>query len=269
MHTNIIIAAVLFLVSSAGAYVIWYIVRGRRKKLGRAAGTPAPGGREEEKPDAKDKPSRPYCYPKINDVMGFEFVTVVKVPDELLADKAEVKKSWTDTPAVGLTAVSGAEPVNDEDEIHDTTEPRDYYADGNAADAAAAYGPADPAEVEEGDISQEDINAINSISVNWGIREEEDRTFDDEAMNAIINSHPEMIEDTEHGEDDYRTARNVELERRIFGMQEDIATVEEENAGGFGSSMLDDDEQPEGESADGGAGYVDGATMPPDELPEI
>lgn len=275
MSPNVIIAAFLFLLSSIGLYVIWYIVRGRRKKLEREALASAPDkGTEAAAEEAPEKkmPSRPYSYPKINDVMGYDFVTVVDVPVELLSDNKPAKLKFEDAPAIGLTAVSNEAAVNEEDEIHDTTQPRDYAE----SEEAEAGGYADGEErdvVEDGDIAMEDIDAINSMNINWDSRDEEDGT-DDETLNAIMDHNAGMIEEAELNEENTRVARIVEIERRMAQMTENVIDVEDKGDSGFGDEMMgsepdETDGQDGAETTDEGGEGADSAPLAPDEIPDI
>lgn len=239
MSLNIAIAIFLFGVSSLGTYVIWYIVRGRRKRLE----TQAPADKTEQKPEKEKKESgKPYSYPKINDVMGYDFVTVVDVPKELLSQKKE-EKQWENAPAVGgLRAVSAEGRREDEDEIHETGGQNGYgdkgqeYADENEVYYNEEGEPVET--VGESDMSMEILEAINSNQLaNWNGRDDEDG-YPEETFDLVLDNNRGMIEEYNPEDPDITSnARDIEQMRRM--MMEDKAKIDEEETFNF-SEMLDE-----------------------------
>lgn len=121
---NVLIAAFLFLLTVFGLYLIWYIARGKH-----VAEKKAQESREKEKqgkarPKARKTASvagrDSYCYPKINDIMGYEFVKVVNVPADLVGpvnnepEPAPKEKTWGDTAGIGMTKRSVSAVNGDE-----------------------------------------------------------------------------------------------------------------------------------------------------------
>lgn len=95
MSSLINIAVLLLALAATGflAYGTWYVARGRHlRERRRRREAPDTYNRNEKEPEKKDAvraeektlpPEKEYCYPSINDVMGYEFVTIVRVKDSL------------------------------------------------------------------------------------------------------------------------------------------------------------------------------------------
>ena len=120
---NLFLAIFLFSLTTASGYVVWYIIRGQRDREMREIRNLNPDDDAQE-PSKKAKKKKlkwglekdAYCYPDINDVMGYEFVSVIKVPGELTknqkaAQKPEEKRpTWETARGIGgLMTVSYSE----------------------------------------------------------------------------------------------------------------------------------------------------------------
>ena len=116
---SLVIAVLLVLLSSLIVYMTWYVIHGRKVRSRKA-----PEADAEPRGDKKHNKTRwgvdkdSYCYPSINDVMGFEFVKVVKVDDAQPAQQNEpnVKPSWEESRGAGLMTVSSNETTQEREE---------------------------------------------------------------------------------------------------------------------------------------------------------
>lgn len=218
--TNIIFAVILATVTLAVAYVTWYVVYGRSLKIRKMNAESEEGeetqGRKPAKGDGKyDRKS--YCYPSINDDMGYEFVTVQKIPDFLLKKekvKAEEETpSWDETSGTGLSAVSSRGNDNDEEDgyygIEEETgegnklpdKPQrengrnDSYSDDDDDGMDEHIG---DSELEKHDeiVTVLNINAdeLEQISNwDWG-NDEQDEEISDEQLSSIVANNPGQVE---------------------------------------------------------------------------
>lgn len=194
------------------AYVIWYTVRGRRGKASR--GGDKNNSAKEENGGKKlpwGVPKDAYCYPAINDVMGYEFIHVVKVGDELKEDNRTEKEKTEDIikhqimpgmTAVGVTAVNTEE--SEGEEIPDDYSPENKIStrrnrptspvrDDRKANADDEQ--AEEPEVEKINIEQKDLDYLATMSSEigwWPTDEEEYVEGQDEAFNLINGHHLSM-----------------------------------------------------------------------------
>lgn len=222
---NIAIAALLFMLTCAAAFVSWYIVRGRRKH---AAKKERQQNDSKEKEQAAAKGKNSYSHPAINDLMGFEFITVVDVPKELLEDKRknketapeEEKTSWENSRGLGMTAAGTDEAVS-EDDIHDFTQPR-----GNAEKEKDGQEEKSFPEVMEEDVTPLQLEAINRLPGEWGHRDI-DEELPDETVDIILDRNRDMLESRELTPEDLRAARDRELAERMFAFDNSASKAEE------------------------------------------
>lgn len=108
MFENLLIATILFLVTAASAYSLYYVLVGRHFKARRNG----PASDREDVPDGPQDADRQtgiskdsYCYPKINDTMGYEFVKVIQIG---AAHKEKEEMTWDKSTS---TIMSPTRPV--------------------------------------------------------------------------------------------------------------------------------------------------------------
>ena len=261
---NIVIAAILFLLTSLSLYVVWYIVRGHSKKMKRLSRTEADRmekGTPNEEAQGGNIPKDSYCYPKINDIMGYPFISVVRVPQELISDasKTDREPEWGGSESIGLKAVPAGKEEKEVDEDEPwLNEDRDrvinQWNQGNKGREATPPSPADEHEtVDLGEnVSGEDVEMLDQLGsmTEWTNRDFADSIPDDE-LNAVINNNGDLIDQPELTDEDYRTAQEAEALQRMRELEE--RNIQTEGMGNLGAefmSMLDDEDEDEDE--DGG-----------------
>lgn len=276
---NIIIAIVLFLMTSLTGYILWYIVRGhsKRETVNESKNGQDKGKTNKKEPgtDNNGKISKDaYCYPKINDVMGYEFVTVVNIPPELTQDKPKTTQKvedWSSSSGIGLQAVSGQEGIND---------------DGNEApmisDDDSRYGKNSRPEkvfenvrtktdeqeneyevVEESEISSEEIQMLDNMNTDWVNREYDDPNVEDDYLNAIIDNNPEMFEQPVNDEETNRISLETKALQKMQAFEESLAN----NSGDIGMDILE--QLGEMDNFDEGPDTGQDGTIDEDDIPEI
>ena len=224
MIVNIIIAVLLSVLSILLTYAIWYIVRGRAKK-DRLSGGKNKGG----KAPAPQGPYGPqsYCYPKINEVMGYDFVTVVGIPAELRKPAARKDKSWADTPGIGMKTVRNYNAESPEDEIYPDDNPSPETPQNATAPSKPGPTPEENAreEVEQTEVipsaynmSPEEMAAINSMA-DWTNRDFDAERGDD-YWNNILDENEDLVEEGEISPEDLQTAREREALLAIKEMED-------------------------------------------------
>lgn len=237
MIKTVVIAVALSLLTFVCGYLLWYIFRGSRRR--RARGLAPMKGSEEPKEEETDTVGPwgfgkdAYCYPKINDVMGFDFVKVVKVPDELRGVKGG--KRVTDSPAQldagaarpTVTATRTSRPsTEDIDNVPYPERAEDRYLPSRR-DETPAPQITEP-RVEDDDTVEEvsreesisvDIQAdLENIQFQWNHRDY-DEAFNDDLCAEIIEDgqrsgaiidDPEIEDDTEQRIEDMREFQRMQ-----------------------------------------------------------
>jgi hypothetical protein len=285
----IIVAFLLFVATLVVSYVIWYAIRGRRlrerdaalkaaEKKGRAE-----GARKKAKSSAKGKwgvGKDSYCYPGMNDVMGYEFISVVKVDENLTnPGEPETKKdsspagapgrSWDNSTGIGLTTV----PTED----HQT-----QAYDGETDVSYPESNPDVEKETENDKLEKDDLrepaqetefveSELNRfIFGGWSSNDEDDggASEDDLVISAMNNSGNEMFEEPGdcqetvkriHSELKELTAAAPEYESMVKSFQERdtsrksdsakriLQELDETNVGEVGMETEEQDKEPENE----------------------
>ena len=257
---NLILAILLFLLTTLILYAVWYIVRGRSIKE-RAAKDGDRRKEESQEGKGKDYAEKiskdSYCYPTINEMMGYEFVSVINVPDELVDDIKEdtlAPSDWEQSHGVGLTAVPGLEgPKAQEND--------DPYPENDEESRRITWGSPSGAEkpiqteedkgyetsVADIDISDEELNYLTGVNQEWAHREYDDTSIDDVIFNNVLDNNPEMIERSEPTEEDLRTSMEREQIRLMREAEEKLADIDngmDEAAGildGLDEPSIDDE----------------------------
>ena len=279
---NFLFAAILYVVSTIMVFAIWSVVTGRRRK---GRGKP----QEKRKPDAGAQDRKDdaggrwgvgkdaYCYPSINDVMGFEFVSVVKV-DKSLAPagekqpKEEPRRSWEESQGIGTKRVSVTAVENGED----AERMRREIEEGNNIDSfmmeqgsGSAEDHDDGAEAmtKETDVSAKDLDDL-SRSVEWKTGGWSNRDWDevmsDQEFADLVDNHPDMIEEQKKDEENLRIAREAEALARYAELQQGLIERDEQSVRAFTEGILDELEEGDSETESDFE-----AEIREDDLPEI
>lgn len=214
----IVIAFVLFLLTFSLGYVL---LRARRSAAAARRGKTQKEKKEDGENAQKEKP-RPagrwgvskdsYCYPKINDMMDYEFVKVIQV-DEKLRPAFKKKEDLpqpgpeeenTGTPAVrpGISAVS-SEQRNDEsgnviEEVPEEPKPAPVEDDEyeSSIDAATAR----------------DLENLGDSFNPWQSKDY-DNSYYDQIIEQNLNDFPETIDEPDEVSEE---ARNMARENQNF-----------------------------------------------------
>lgn len=229
--TSLAVAAVLFLLTLSLAYAFWYRIRFHRKDAsvdppGKKPDGPAVERAAEPQPTATKKYKKgDYCYPGINDVMGFEFVKVISVPENLKPPTAvhapapaPEPPAWDKTPSLGAEldkedeeklAVEAAPAEASREDIQnlddqDTARAYDHYVEETPERPVSA--PADEGEPEEengNDLSDEDYFALSNGAANieWPENVNDDTLYDD-----YLDDNPDMVDNTDSEREAVRLA---------------------------------------------------------------
>lgn len=228
MIANIIIASLLFLLTTALTYAAWYLVRGaRRKKTAlKEKDTTQQQDPQEQYDGAYGKQS--YCYPKINEVMGYDFVTVVRVPLVQKAAPQPKRIAYDQTSMIGFTngAVTASSSAQDEDEAMIREDDMETAAGMQETQSAQGHQPnrQEPltATMDEQSVSVEDIELLNKATLcDWPNRDM-DETVTDEYVDEMINQNSDRIEESEPNEEQLRLSREQEALRRNSQMEKDL-----------------------------------------------
>lgn len=262
---NIAISFILFLLTSLIIYSIWYIIRGHSRK----GNANASQEQIKENPiDAKGKgiPKDSYCYPKINEVMGYDFISVVQVAQELLEDTPpEEQKKWDETEGIGglktLTKedskiINEDEPWLDDDQESKATSRKNQQKPN---DDTPENSIEDEYETVEASVKPDELEEISRLSgIEWGNRNYEDELPDD-YINATIDNNPDMIESGEPSEKDLRIAR----EKEALALEQNFIEAMS-NPNNEGGSILDELEEYEQNDKN-----QESTTIDPNDIPEI
>lgn len=235
MSLNIIIAAALFLLTSLMGYIIWYILFGIKKKEKKGGESPKEAKAPKESTyESKTIPRSSYCYPKMNDVMGYDFVDVVKVPEELLNNKPKtVEDSFAEAKPAGITAVTNEQDGGPEGDIYEPTAP--VKEKPHTEKAPSNEQKKEEFEVADGytvvntetELDPEEISALNMMGGDWNHRDY-DQAMDDEMLNAIMDNNAGDIEQADFTEEDLRIAREKEEMERFDELEKLLNTKNNE-----------------------------------------
>lgn len=279
MKFELAAAAVLVAVTLVLAYVLWYIVRGRyvrqRKQALKAMAKGNTPKREEPGKDDGDwkKHKGSYCYPSINEVMGYEFVKVVNVTEAepivpsgnpvMPAPVKEEQKTWGNSEGTGFTTQSNnaVSTISSDGDPRTPAEGETYPEEGTPGTSSGQTGDQSPEDdgldPEEGRVeySNDDIKNIQAVEFAGGAwpNAEEDDNKDFNADEG--NMTPEMIQNIDSTPDilgergDPETDRKVSLNSMLLNeAQARSASVFDENFAqisdstdedGFGNNILD------------------------------
>lgn len=219
-NINAVIAIVLFIFTSLVMYMIWRVLTRKRRKE-----KPSQPGKTETEPAKKgkwgvDKDS--YCYPTINDVMGFEFVRVIKVPDELTQKEQSAGSplDWgTSRGSIGMTTTStrsSSQETGDDEPFPETN-----YMPGSVNKPNPVRTEGGAAEFDDDDnilhdITQEDLLEAQTTQ-EWP--RNNDNFNDDQEFISIIDQNQDIIEPPTDDEQ-HRIAREIKTFNDMLGETE-------------------------------------------------
>ncbi len=197
---NLAIALALAVLTLFGGYAFWYILRGKRlrekkEQYDNKNNNSASPDSSETHDWGVDKDS--YCYPKINDTMGYQFVTIIPV-DPVLLGKENAKEHPAEgetKPAGGATNTTIKTISKDKDAVEALKEAEEaaYRGDTesggpgrNEVEPSSSFGekkprPAQPAIPKEPD-------SFDSVYNGPWVNREEERRMSDDDLRAIFNS---------------------------------------------------------------------------------
>lgn len=219
MVINLFVAFILMLLTIIAGYIAWYNLWGSYRKKKRLLD--AKTDKKETYSPKMDRKS--YCYPTINDVMGYEFVSVVRVPDELTtgkhAGKDEISSTGTPTRPAGLEGISG-------EERHDEDEPNLPDERGQKsplqAERKGKGETEDEYDVVESDVKIDpyELEQLNKMNEPWANRDYDDE-FTEQMMDVILENNKDLIDNEGALDaDSLRIAKEQEVLRSISVMED-------------------------------------------------
>ena len=231
---NLFLAIFLFSLTTAAGYVVWYVIRGQRdREMRKRRGLKPDDEAQEPSKKAKKKlkwglEKDAYCYPDINDVMGYEFVSVIKVPGELTknqkaATKQEEKRpTWETARGIGgLMTVSYSDRQDKGNpDLPDHTGPtisRMTAPEPGPQENTDVETPGEKIIVVQNDIFEEDIDRLmNGVPADFDEWPAEDSAqySSEEQINAILESNKGSIDES-LDPDTMKTAEELEYVKNI------------------------------------------------------
>ena len=277
MKFELAAAAVLVAVTLVLAYVLWYIVRGRyvrqRKQALRAMAQGNTPKREEPRKDDGDwkKHKGSYCYPSINEVMGYEFVKVVNVTEAepivpsgnpvMPAPVKEEQKTWGNSEGTGFTTQSNnaVSTISSDGDPRTPAEGETYPEQGTSGTPSGQTRDQgredDGLDPEEGgvDYSKDEIKNIRTVEFAGGAWPNADgddnKDFDESKMTPemyeSLNGNPEMFGERGDPETDRKVSLNSMLlneaqARSASVFDENFAQISDStDEDNFGDNILD------------------------------
>lgn len=239
---NLLIAAILFLfVTACMIFMLALARRGRKKK--KIQDVQQEADPEEKTAKSKKKKQRwgvdkdAYCYPHINDVMGFEFVKVIKVEgtNKAQAPGNEPATDWEHSKGVnGLRIVSSNdmqesnmdEPFPEERESRPRTMPsgtepyihkmqrKPYPLHDDTSDRQDDE-PMEHDLTEEVDFPETELDYIQQAQSVWGPSENRTLNIPDEQIDMLINENSDLIETPRMDDEQVRIAEEIENMEKV------------------------------------------------------
>lgn len=261
---NILAAAGLFVITLLVTAYLWYGLRGRYLRSKAAGGTG--DGKENAKKAKKDSHNEKwgvdkesYCYPDINDVMQFEFVKVVKIPEGLVETKDSTARD-TDTTAGdipdqkeitsrrGMVSTVSRNGLTGEDEDNrvymnggDNHEPPTRIPSRRKDEPKPKPEPAAPIHEETEAYTELDAQTIEELNYlkEW-ISKEEEEEDERRAFEELMDENPDMIDPEYDEKENERISKDLEEQKRYeeqmnhYISLDDSSSVDEE----FGSDII-------------------------------
>lgn len=222
-----VIALIGSLVTVLTGYACWRVLSGRA--IRNHGDTLTSGKTEPEKnmeaPESKERwgvGEKSYCYPDMNDVMGYEFITVVRIPDSLRADGASADEvadprptGWGESSGVGLRqeyAPVTTDAAQDRRGDPDNMPPYPERGGGTAG-----------GEVSEVDIDPRDLEDFIRLG-DWASHDEETGfgARPDEEVLAALDASPDTVSGEPLTEEDMREAARTAEEARLVRQYDEM-----------------------------------------------
>ena len=219
MKTSLVIALLLMFVTLALGYIAWYLLWGKHHKEQNKESSPQISEQFISSMDRKA-----YCYPKINDVMGFDFISVVKVSEELTTGHAPKKENTRDDKAENQDRLTGANGrvSQDEDEpnLPDEVTPVDVSNSNSDEEPQTDYEL-----VPTENISPYELEQLDKMAP-WTNRDYDDG-YSDEEIDTIISNNADLIDNTgSQDKEVLRIAKEQEIVRTINSMMDDMEKID-------------------------------------------
>ena len=233
---NLFAAFFLFLLSSAMLYVTWYVMHGRKRKNGNLSGenkneqTDVPQTKKKSKNKKWGYSKEDYCYPGINDVMGFEFVKVIKLKDEPQItndnpEKTVQKPDWEQSRGLGSLSTESINATRQDIEEDSPFPENDTPGKDNSTSSfqnkfkQAPETESENNKIEESEITEADFSTVEyEAAMAWeGWENHEDDSFqDDEYINKMLDENPEMIEESEPDKESKKIIEDYEAYKQTL-----------------------------------------------------
>ena len=250
---NLAVAIILFLMTVFAMYAILRLARRSRR-----APKTTPSHTGEKEPEQQQQPEKKkkekwgvekdaYCYPSINDVMGYEFVKVIKTGEtaQTIEDQpaeTEPKKTWEESQGIGgLRTVSSTDATSESEEdvfypdpmdaprprprIPNIVEPEEKEPTEQETphtDNPEDYYDEDVTEISG--VTQEDLELASEIFKD-SIPYIDD--MPDEQIDQLIEENPQMIEEPVVDEEKAEMAKTVRNLAEAYFQSEKESLVDE------------------------------------------
>lgn len=237
LYILIVLAGIIVVVFPI--YFIWYTIRGRHVKEKRRRQKAAADGAA-AKPRKKGRwgvPEGSYCYPAINDVMGFEFVKVVASPDfsKPAAPAGETETSWANSTGIGTSTVSQSNVSNVSAVADDDTGNHENDQDSEADNTSETQSGTNETQNQDSNLDESiedsaaNFDLINKLG-NWN---ELPQQFDDdfpseEESKAIGDANPGCIDNNYTEEQAQRIQQENETATRARLLRERQYKIQDE-----------------------------------------
>lgn len=226
MLTSSILTFFLLILTVFSLYAYWRFIKLHRSKKGEKTDVDTEDKEKEHKRKQKwgvEKDA--YCYPKINDVMGFEFVKVVKVKNASTADKPQnnaepERRPFSETPAEGkLRTISYGQRRDWTDEDQPYPEEDRYrpmqIAENRPRLRPIKTGETQPDEADITNMEEFDENELLLAQNSFAGQDWPNRDFDscpsEEEWNMLLNENEDLIEEPDATAEAQKTSENIKI----------------------------------------------------------
>jgi len=254
---EIAVAAVLAGITLAGTYLVWYALFGKRLRH-RGDDTRTDG--EPKKKKAHDSghekwgvDKKAYCYPHINDIMGYEFVKVITIKTDTSDNKSPEDKKLEET-TDGRSRRATVVSLSSKEERDKFRRMLDETNDSAPDDGENPYYGSHEPDIDDEDEEQyepteeeqdEYFSAIQQLEeVNWGDYETIDHDFDmnDSQFDDLVKNNVLSEDGPKPTEEDYRISEIVSALRSAEEMKRFDEKLEDEDdeINKMTSQLLDD-----------------------------
>ena len=254
---NLLIAIILFLMTAFALYASLRLARRSRRidaVSNKQSGEEKPNEDVQQVKKRKEKwgvEKDAYCYPSINDVMGYEFVKVVKTGttnEQALQEpvEPETRKPWEESQGIGgLRTVSSTDITSEseEDEFYpDPTQParprprfpnmpdheENAQKEEKITDQTETDNNYDDEDVTEiPGINEEDLELMQNMPEMFRDYEPPVDSIPDDGIDQLIDDNPEVVEEPVIDEEKVEMAKAVRNFREIYHKVEKESMVDE------------------------------------------